>query len=60
MVNKQLGCWVFCRGVVDFVFKFVSNWTNFDISTPPLMRRGGVVSVRERWFDIPVAYVTGL
>ena len=34
MVDKQLGCWIFYRGVVGFVFKFGSNWTNFDVSTP--------------------------
>ena len=48
MVDKQLGCWVICHGVVGFVFKFCSNWTNFDFSAPFLMRRGGVVSVRKR------------
>ena len=46
MADKQLGCWIFCHGVVGFVFKFGSNWTNFDVSTPFLMGRGGVVSVR--------------
>ena len=48
MVDKQLGCCIFCRGVVGFVFKFCSNWTNFDLSTPFLMRKGGVVSVGEK------------
>ena len=48
MVDKQLGCCIFCHGVVGFVFKFCSNRTNFDFSTPFLMRVGGVVSVRER------------
>ena len=46
--GKQLGCWIFCHGVMGFVFKFGSDWTNFDVSTPFLMRRGGLVSVRER------------
>ena len=57
-VDKQLGCWVFCHGVVGFVFKFGSNWTNFDVSTPFLMRRGGEVSVRERcprWLSCPTS-----
>ena len=58
-VDKRSGCWIFCHGVVGFVF---SNGTNFDVSTPFLMGRGGAVSVRERcprWSrsDIPVAYV---
>ena len=48
MVDKKLGCWIICHGVVGFVFKFCSNWTNFDVSALLLMRRGGVVSVRER------------
>ena len=48
MVDKQLGCWIICHGVVGFVFKFCSNSTNIDFSTPFLMHRGGVVSVRER------------
>ena len=47
-VDKRLGCWIFCHGVMVFFFKFGGNWTNFDVSTPFLMGRGGVVSVRER------------
>ena len=62
MVDKQLGCWIICHGVVGFVFKFGSNWTNFDVSAPFLMGRGGVVSakgVRDGVGpDIPVAYVS--
>ena len=48
MADEQLGCWIFCHGVVGFVSKFGGNWTNFDVSAPFLMGRGGVVSVRER------------
>ena len=59
-VDKRFGCWIFCHGFVGFVFKFGSNWTNFDVSTPFLMGRGGAVFVRERCVgsDIPVAYVS--
>ena len=31
-VDKHLGCWILRHGVVGFVFKFGSNWTNFDVS----------------------------
>ena len=48
MVDKCLGCWVFSRDVVGFIFKFGRNWSNFDISTSFLVCGGGVVSVRER------------
>ena len=51
MVDKWLGYWVFCFGVVGFVFKFGSNWSTFDVSTSILVCGGGVGS------DIPVAYV---
>ena len=46
-VDKHLGCWILRHSVVGFVFKFGSNGTNFDVSTPFLMGRGGAVSVRE-------------
>ena len=46
MADKQLGCWIFCHGVVGFVFKFGSNWTNFDVYTLFLMGRGGVVCAK--------------
>ena len=47
-VDKRLDYWIFCHGVVGFVFKFGSNWTIFDVSAPFLIGRGGVVSVRDR------------
>ena len=43
VADKQLGCWIFCHGVMGFVFKFGGNWTNFDISTPFLVCGGGAV-----------------
>ena len=27
MVDQWVGNWVFCRGVVGFIFKFGSNWS---------------------------------
>ena len=64
MVDKWLGYWVFCLGVVGFVFKFGSNWSTFDVSTSIL---AGMVScpcakhVRDGvGSDIPVAYVISL
>ena len=47
MVDKWLGYWVFCLGVVGFVFKFSSNWSTFDVSTSILVCGGSVVSVYE-------------
>ena len=58
-VDKQLGCCIFCRGVVGFVFKFGGNRTNFDFSTPFLMRRGGY-SVRARKVSEMVSGPTSL
>ena len=40
IVDEWLGYWVFCRGVVGFVFKFGSNWSTFDVSNFNFSERG--------------------
>ena len=57
-VDKRLGCRIFYHGVVGFVFKFGSNWTNFDVSTPFLMQ--GWCSVRARKVSEMVSGPTSL
>ena len=60
VADKQLGCWIFCHGVVGFVFKFGSNWMNFDVFTPFLMGRQGWCSVRARKVSKMVSGPTSL
>ena len=59
MVDKQLGCCIFCRGVVGFVFKFCSNWTNFDFFYS-IFNAQGWSSVRARKVSEMVSGPTSL